>query len=195
MTRTPAVFALAAALTLALTLAAAGEAKSPPRKISLASASGSAPVLVGEQVQFMDASSGNPTSWSWDFDYTGDPATADSTDQNPLWTFAAAGTPSIRLEVCNTGGCNSAVKQVQVVELCTDALDLVLPPPLTITLVGTTLFQACHTITAGSGFSVVSPADVVFRAGTRVVLTDGFSVASGASFRVEIDPDLALGAP
>ncbi len=191
MIRRPAALALAAVLTLA----AAAAAKSPPRRISLATATGGAPVIVGEQVQFLDASAGNPTSWSWDFDYTGDPAAIDSTDQNPLWVFAAAGTPAIRLEVCNTGGCNSAVKQIQVVAQCTDTLDLVLPPPTTVNATGTTTFEACHTITAGSGFAVTGPAAVVLRAGTRVVLTSGFSVGSGAKLTVEIDPNLALGVP
>jgi hypothetical protein len=47
----------------------------------------------------------------------------------------------------------------------------------------TETFLATQTITAGGGFSVVSPGDVTFHAGTRVVLQDGFSVGSGASFR------------
>lgn len=47
----------------------------------------------------------------------------------------------------------------------------------------TEAFLATQTITAGNGFSVVSPGDVTFHAGTRVVLQDGFSVGSDASFR------------
>lgn len=43
-------------------------------------------------------------------------------------------------------------------------------------------FLATQTITAGDGFAVVSPGDVTFQAGTRVVLQDGFSVGPGASF-------------
>jgi hypothetical protein len=46
----------------------------------------------------------------------------------------------------------------------------------------TEAFLATQTITAGNGFSVVSPGDVTFHAGTRVVLQDGFSVGPGAKF-------------
>jgi PKD repeat protein len=49
---------------------------------------------VGETIQFLDGSTGNPTSWSWDF---GDGAT--STAQNPTHAYAAAGTKTVTLTV------------------------------------------------------------------------------------------------
>ncbi len=49
------------------------------------------------------------------------------------------------------------------------------------------LFETCQTLIAGSGFRVTGPdGDVTFRAGQRIILTDGFSVASGARFRAVI---------
>ncbi len=51
-------------------------------------------------------------------------------------------------------------------------------------------FEACSSLTVGSGFVIEAPADVVFRAGNDVVLTDGFFVGEGATFRIEISPDV-----
>jgi len=53
-------------------------------------------------------------------------------------------------------------------------------------------FEACTSITVGDGFRVESPGEVVFRAASSVVLTNGFSVGSGGVFRVEITGDVAL---
>jgi hypothetical protein len=56
------------------------------------------------------------------------------------------------------------------------------------TIDGTHLFEACTTITAGNGLDVTGTADVTLRAGQSVVLTNGFSLAVGASLTVDIDP-------
>jgi PKD repeat protein len=56
---------------------------------------GAAPLTV----QFTDESSGNPTSWSWDFDNDGN---VDSTEQNPTHVFTTAGSYSVRLVARNT---------------------------------------------------------------------------------------------
>jgi beta propeller repeat protein len=50
-------------------------------------------------VQFVDMSTGNPTSWSWDF---GDGGT--SLIQNPVYTFNTAGTYTVTLTVSNALG-------------------------------------------------------------------------------------------
>ncbi|HIJ65579.1 MAG TPA: PKD domain-containing protein, partial [Candidatus Hydrogenedentes bacterium] len=52
-------------------------------------------------VQFMDASSGDPTSWWWDFDDNG---VTDSTDQDPSHTYPQAGTYTVTLTVANDLG-------------------------------------------------------------------------------------------
>jgi hypothetical protein len=51
-------------------------------------------------------------------------------------------------------------------------------------------FEACDTIAAGDGFEVGPSGDVTFRAGRRIVLRDGFSVAAGGSFTAAVDPTL-----
>lgn len=51
-------------------------------------------------------------------------------------------------------------------------------------------FTACDVLTAGPDFRVIASGDLTFRAGARIVLRDGFSVAAGARFRAVIDPAL-----
>src|SRR5262249_39676640 len=65
--------------------------------------SGTAPLAV----QFTDTSTGNPTSWAWDFQTDG---ITDSTQQNPSFTYATAGTYTVKLTASNTGGSNSSTK-------------------------------------------------------------------------------------
>lgn len=49
--------------------------------------------------------------------------------------------------------------------------------------------EACEVLSAHSGTTVGTGADVTFRSGRRIVLGDGFSVQDGASFRAVIEPD------
>ncbi|HEX5689850.1 MAG TPA: metallophosphoesterase, partial [Roseiflexaceae bacterium] len=75
----------------------------PTANFSASPTSGSAPLAV----QFSDTSTGSPTSWQWDFDNNG---STDSTAQNPSFSFANAGTYSVKLTVTNAGGSNSTTK-------------------------------------------------------------------------------------
>ena len=68
---------------------------------------------------------------------------------------------------------------------CVDHLDLEMQD-----IVGSQFFRACATITAGPAFTVQPTGDLTFRAGSTIVLEDGFSVGSGGSFTAEIDPNL-----
>ncbi|MEA2464661.1 MAG: hypothetical protein QOJ98_2408 [Acidobacteriota bacterium] len=76
---------------------------------------GSAPTPVftfginGRQVNFVDKSTGNPTSWLWDF---GDGSTED--DRNPVHVYAAAGQYTVMLTVSNAAGSNSASDVVKL---------------------------------------------------------------------------------
>jgi PKD repeat protein len=58
-------------------------------------------VFEGQSIQFLDTSTGFPTSWNWTFT-GGTPAT--SNDQNPLIEYNTAGTFSVSLEVTNALG-------------------------------------------------------------------------------------------
>lgn len=65
--------------------------------------------LVGNSGTFTDASSNEPTSWSWDFD---DGAT--STLQNATHTFASGGIYNVCLTASNTAGFNTKCQQVDI---------------------------------------------------------------------------------
>lgn len=73
----------------------------------------SAPTTVceGTTAQFMDASTCNPTSWSWSFP-GGTPAT--STLQNPIVTYATAGTYNVTLTATNAIGSDVEVKTAYI---------------------------------------------------------------------------------
>ena len=62
-------------------------------------------------VQFNDTSSGNPTSWQWDFDNDG---VTDSSQQFPQFSFSAAGIYAVNLTVTNGGGSDTTVQTVTV---------------------------------------------------------------------------------
>ena len=62
-------------------------------------------------VQFTDIST-NVTSWAWDFNNDG---TVDSTEQNPVYTYTAAGNYTVNLTVSNADGNNSEVKTDYIV--------------------------------------------------------------------------------
>ncbi|MEZ4799158.1 MAG: PKD domain-containing protein [Flavobacteriales bacterium] len=57
-------------------------------------------ICIGETVQFQNQSSGNPTSWEWNF---GDGSNT-SPSQNPSHTYAAVGTYNVTLTVSNGFG-------------------------------------------------------------------------------------------
>ncbi len=56
---------------------------------------------------FIDASTGNPTTWQWDFDNDG---IVDSTDQNPYYVYTSAGTYAVRLVVTNGSNTDQEIK-------------------------------------------------------------------------------------
>ncbi|AFD00398.1 PKD repeat-containing protein [Methanocella conradii HZ254] len=58
-------------------------------------------------VRFTDESSGAPTSWAWDFDNDG---TIDSTEQNPVYTYAEPGVYTVNLTISNATMSNSTIK-------------------------------------------------------------------------------------
>ncbi len=62
-------------------------------------------VLVGETIQFSDLSTGNPTSWQWDFGDGGQ-----STEQSPSHAYSAAGTYTVSLAASNTLGSNTQTR-------------------------------------------------------------------------------------
>jgi PKD repeat protein len=80
---------------------------------------GTAPLAV----QFSDESTGDPTSWLWEF---GDGST--SIDRNPEHTYADQGTYTVRLSVSSAAGSNESVRE--------DYITVSSTPPLPIIAVG-----------------------------------------------------------
>jgi len=48
------------------------------------------------------------------------------------------------------------------------------------------------TLIARDGFEIVPPGEVLFRAGERIIMQDGFRAHTGSVYRTEIDPALAI---
>jgi PKD repeat protein len=61
-------------------------------------------------VSFSDASSGNPTSWSWDFGDPGSGADNTSTLQNPSHTYSGDGSYTVKLTATNATGSNTKTR-------------------------------------------------------------------------------------
>ncbi|AKB82085.1 cell surface protein [Methanosarcina barkeri 3] len=76
---------------------------SPIADFTATPTSGDAPLTVN----FTDTSTGNVSSYSWDFNNDG---IIDSTEQNPVYTYIDAGNYTVNLTVTNAIGINSTVK-------------------------------------------------------------------------------------
>ena len=81
-------------------------------------------INLGQTIQFTDQSTGNPTSWSWDF---GDGGT--STIQNPSYTYTKSGSYNVSLAVNNSTGSNSISKTNFIT--VTDIIGILFNPNLT----------------------------------------------------------------
>jgi PKD repeat protein len=75
----------------------------PVANFTAAPRSGTAPLTV----RFTDMSKNTPSSWKWTF---GDGSSANSTQKNPVHTYAAAGTYNVALNATNADGSNSTIK-------------------------------------------------------------------------------------
>jgi len=63
-------------------------------------------------VQFLDSSTGVPTSWAWDFENDG---IVDSTERSPQFTYTIPGTYTVKLTATNAQGTDDEVKVGHVV--------------------------------------------------------------------------------
>ena len=79
-------------------------ANQPAANFTASPTSGTAPLTVN----FTDTSTGNVTSWAWDFDGDG---IEDSTEQNPSYEYTRAGIYSVKLNVTNPAGSDEELKE------------------------------------------------------------------------------------
>jgi PKD repeat protein len=109
------IYSLAGQYTVTLTATNGGGSNTASDVVTIAA--GVAPVAAFDatttadslQVNFVDRSTGAPTSWSWNF---GDGNT--STQRNPVHTYSDPGTYTVTLTVSNANGSNSIAKAVTV---------------------------------------------------------------------------------
>ena len=117
------VYAAAGTYTIRLTATNAGGSSSTTNTVTVNAPAAVAPVahfntspnpaVAGQTVQFTDASTNSPTSWSWSF---GEAASASniSTAKNPSHVFSAAGSYTVKLTVSNAAGSSSSTATVVV---------------------------------------------------------------------------------
>lgn len=87
------------------------------------------PVVVGQSVLFTDASSNNPTEWTWSFGSDASPA--NSNNQNPTTIYTSEGTKVIRLTATNRRGSSVVSKSIYV--NCNAPIATISPDPATVT--------------------------------------------------------------
>ncbi|AKB27733.1 Chitin binding protein [Methanosarcina siciliae T4/M] len=91
-----------------------GVVSAPEANFTADVTSGTAPLTV----QFNDESTGVILDYAWDFDNDG---IVDSTSQNPLFTYEAAGTYTVNLTVSNTGGSSTETRADYIVSVLPDS--------------------------------------------------------------------------
>ena len=92
---------IALSCAMIITLCGSVSAAAPSANFTVNTTNGFAPL----SVQFNDTSTGNPTSWNWNF---GDGQT--STVQNPTHTYNTVGAYNVTLNTSNSDGSNSMTK-------------------------------------------------------------------------------------
>ena len=97
MRKTIYVFSYVVAAFLCLSISASCAKNAPIAGFIAEPTSGEAPL----EVQFTDQSTGEATSYSWDFNNDG---TADSTVQNPTYTYDTKGSYTVSLTITGPGG-------------------------------------------------------------------------------------------
>ncbi len=130
--------------------------------------SGPAPLTV----VFADQSTGNVTSWAWDFDNNG---TTDSTLRRPTYTYSSPGLYNVRLVVTNAFGATTLVKTGFIaVAVPTFTITATAAPHVSITPSGTI------TVVSGSSQMFTIEADPGYAISN--VLVDGLPVGPVASY-------------
>ena len=84
-----------------------GSFSDPHAEFTASVSSGGAPLTVS----FTDMSEPDITGWQWDFDNDG---AVDSTEQNPVYIFESAGDYTVSLEVTNSEGTDTEIKEAYI---------------------------------------------------------------------------------
>jgi uncharacterized protein (TIGR02145 family) len=146
-------------------------------------------VMAGNPIQFTDLSTGNPTSWEWDFENDG---TIDSYEQNPEWTYSEIGMYSVSLTVSDGTNEDTELKEdyISVIEAQAPILISATPGWGTITL----LWEPIPgTKTNHFNFEGGNPADAVWTIYIGGAKIAGEDMEAGDEIGIH-DGDLLVGA-
>lgn len=153
-----------------LSIGSVSAAEEPSANFTSNTTSGDAPLVV----QFNDTSTGNATSWSWDF---GDNGT--STEQNPVHTYTTEGTYDISLTASNEAGNDTIIQD--------DYITVAIPPTVTTNLAGGT-YTTTQTVT----LTTDDPTATIYYAtdttdprtsDTRIQYTDSITISNTTTLR------------
>ena len=136
----------------------------------------------GAAVQFTDTSTGAPTSWVWDFGDGGS-----SSEQNPSYVFASAGTFTVTLTAANAAGQDTASQDVTVTLGQSFAESYFIPAAALAAGAEGSFFQTDVDIN-NSGSAATSYAFLWLPRGANnsdPTQSDVFTLAAGASIRYE----------
>ena len=162
-----------------------------PSQASLTAAFSYLPALplAGLAVTFADASTGDPTSWAWDF---GDGST--STLQNPAHTYGTPGAYTVSLTVTSAGGADAASSAVTVAPACTITGVTLTKSPFGLKIRGTGFRSGCTVLIDGCSAptTIRSSATLLFARGAGL----GLRLPDGRAVRVVVrNPDGGRSAP
>lgn len=163
----------------------------------------------GFEIQFNDASTATATAgitptisqWSWDFNNDG---TADSSSQNPKYTFTAAGTYPVKLTITDSNGCTSSITKNIIVNpaaVATASSNSPVCEGSTIQLTGGPSGMKSYSWTGPNGFTsnLQSPSigsATVSNAGTytlKVVDNNDCVTSASTSVTVQKKPQVSVG--
>jgi len=125
-------------------------------------------MYVGTEFTFTDKSTGEDLTYEWDFDGDG---TADSTDQNPTYTFDTAGTYAVKLTITDGDGETSEYSEditITLKDIVTTAIDAGFSTLAT----ALTTADLVTTLQGDGPFTVFAPTDDAFAAVNQTWLTD-----------------------
>ena len=145
-------------------------------------------VMAGNPIQFTDLSTGNPTTWEWDFENDG---TIDSYEQNPEWTYEEIGIYSVSLTISDGTNNDTELKEdyITVIEVQFPILVSATPGWGTITL----LWEPIPgTKTDHFNFEGGNPADPVWTIYIGEATCDGTDMETGDEIGI-FDGNLLVG--
>ena len=125
-------------------------------------------MYVGTEFTFSDKSTGEGLTYEWDFDGDGE---ADSTDQNPTYTFDSVGTYAVKLTVTDGEGTTSEYSTditITLKDIVTTAIDA----GFSTLASALTTAELVETLQGEGPFTVFAPTDDAFAAVNQTWLTD-----------------------